>query len=990
VNESPLHDVLAKIAVPQLARSLAAALEACADPRRAPGLAADVLAAALRDDARRLKAVARRAPAHPSRVLAALCGAAPFLVPTLRRYPEVFFELAEDDLSTARNREHYDLRLKRVLSDTARGGESAALRRFKYRELARITVRDLSADRVPEERAEETLAELSHLADALLSAALEVARARLAATLGAPRWAMPGGGEVTLGFCVLGLGKLGAGELNYSSDVDLIHVFESPPGTVEGEVEGGPRGLSPAEYFTRLAQEFGRLVGETTDDGFLYRIDLDLRPEGSQGSLVISNGLLANYYETYAATWERAAFTKARPVAGDPSLGWRTIRDIAPMIYRASMDFAAVAAIKEMKDRIERAKERAEATYDVKIGSGGIRDVEFVAQALQLLHGGRIPQVRDRSTAGALTALAEVGVLPRRESEDLLAAYRFLRRAENRLQMEAERQTHRLPRDHDGLQRLARAMGFLDGDPVQAFEARLASHRQRTREIFAGVFPASGGDQILGLFEQDSPELLRDPTTEKMVRELAEQFARAIGESPNPERALNNLDRFIQGVRGRRFYYELLLDRPELVRRLTRLFTASEYFSGYLATHPRLIEPIFSDPSVLLLSHKQLEQSLAAIRRSLAKGRNLDEDELELDALRMFHNRELINVGLLDLAGKVTPSEAEGALTDIAELTVEHGLKLAQAVVRRRSSSLPKAAKTGEFLVVGMGKLATRELTYGSDLDVIFLYEVPGADESEQLEAQEYFVRLAQKFIWTQQTRTAEGVCYAIDARLRPSGNQGLLVTSLAAFEKYHATSAQVWEKQALLRARPVAGGKRLSRAFPPLRLEILRRPLPPNAGREIHRVRLRMEAELAQETRSRHDFKTGRGGLQDVETVVQYLQLEHGREHAELLSVEGARIQIDRLERLDLLAREDAAVLRDGWGFLQLLSNRLRVIENRSISDLDEERGDLESLAASLGYTSPQRAGGARRALLEDYGRHTAAIRRVYRKVLDVESNGG
>jgi glutamate-ammonia-ligase adenylyltransferase len=467
-----------------------------------------------------------------------------------------------------------------------------------------------------------------------------------------------------------------------------------------------------------------------------------------------------------------------------------------------------------------------------------------------------------------------------------------------------------------------------------------------------------------------------------MVRELAEQFARAIGESPNPERALNNLDRFIQGVRGRRFYFELLLDRPELVRRLTRLFTASEYFSGYLATHPRLIEPIFSDPNVLLLSHKQLEQSLAAIRRSLAKEKDLDEDELELDALRMFHNRELINVGLLDLAGKVTPSEAEGALTDIAEVIVEHGLELAQAVVRRRSSSLPRAAKAGEFLVVGMGKLATRELTYGSDLDVIFLYDVPGADE---VEAQEYFVRLAQKFIWTQQTRTAEGVCYAIDARLRPSGNQGMLVTSRAAFEHYHATSAQIWEKQALLRARPVAGGKRLSRAFPALRLEILRRPLPPNAGRQIHRIRLRMEAELAQETNSRHDFKTGRGGLQDVETVVQYLQLAYGREHAELLSVEGARIQIDRLERLALLSPQDAAVLRDGWGFLQLLSNRLRVVENRSISDLDEERGDLESLAASLGYTSPQRAGGARRALLEDYRRHTAAIRQVYMKVLDV-----
>jgi glutamate-ammonia-ligase adenylyltransferase len=316
---------------------------------------------------------------------------------------------------------------------------------------------------------------------------------------------------------------------------------------------------------------------------------------------------------------------------------------------------------------------------------------------------------------------------------------------------------------------------------------------------------------------------------------------------------------------------------------------------------------------------------------------------------------------------------------------VEHGLALAQEVVRRRSASLPKAAREGEFLVVGMGKMATRELTYGSDLDVIFLYDVPAADETEQLEAQEYFVRLAQKFIWAQQTRTSEGICYAIDARLRPSGNQGMLVTSLDAFGRYHATSAQLWERQALLRARAVAGGERLMGAFSDLRLEILRRALPPDTGREIHRIRLRMETELAQETSSRHDFKTGRGGLQDVETVVQYLQLAHGRGHAELLSVDGVRVQIDRLERLALLSPEDAAVLREGWSFLQLLSNRLRIVENRSISDLDEERGDLESLAASLGYTSRQRAGGARRALLEDYRRHTAAIRRVYLKVMDV-----
>jgi len=293
----------------------------------------------------------------------------------------------------------------------------------------------------------------------------------------------------------------------------------------------------------------------------------------------------------------------------------------------------------------------------------------------------------------------------------------------------------------------------------------------------------------------------------------------------------------------------------------------------------------------------------------------------------------------------------------------------------------------GEFLVVGMGKLASRELTYGSDLDVIFLYDVAGADDAALLAAQEYYVKLAQKLIWALQTHTNEGLCYQIDARLRPSGHQGMLVSSLASFAQYHAGGAQVWERQALLRARPIAATGRLADAFVAQRLAILGRPLPADVGAEIHRIRLRMETELAQETIRRRDFKTGRGGMLDVESVVQLLQLRHGAAHPELFAVAPMAAQIAALARLVLLAPHDAAVLQRGWEFLHRLSSRLRIVENRSISDLDEERGDLESLARRLGYTSPQRPGGARRALLEDYHRHTADIRTVYERVLGVVS---
>lgn len=972
------------------AERLGAALARSADPAAGRLRANDVLSALAAADRERLVGLCTQKADAVARVLATLCGAAPFFVPLLTKHPDWLGRLASEDLAASRTPADYDAALMRTSGDVAVADRAAALRRFKYYELARITVRELSPDLVPPERVGDTLRELSHLADVLLSRALATAAAGLRESCGAPRWPGPGGRELAFGFVVLALGKLGAEELNYSSDVDLVYVLDGPadelPADAWTRAAGGPSGLSPLEYFTRLGQDFGRIVSETTPDGFLYRVDLNLRPEGSRGALVVPAPSLTDYYESWAATWERAAFMKARPVAGDVERGWRVIRAIDPMIYRSTMDYDTVAAIKEMKGKVERAKERPGAPFNVKVDAGGIRDVESVAQSLQLLHGGRIPQVRDRSTERALIALAEVGILSATEADDLLAAYRFLRRTENRLQMVAERQTHRLPPSRDALERIARAMGFDGADAAAAFEQALAAHRSRTTDIFSRFFDERAGEQILALFARDVPRLLASSVTRPLVQELASQFAREIRVASDPQRALNNLDRFIRGVGSRHFYYELLLDRPELVSRLVRLFAASEYLSGYFATHPRLIEPIFSDPNVLLLSRAELEANLASIRGSLSRERGGDDVELDLEALRLFHHREVLNVGLLDLVEKVAAAEVEAALTDIAETCLAFGLSVAQRQALRTGAEASPAAQEGEFLVVGMGKLASREITYGSDLDVVFLYDVPGAGEQALLEAQTYFVRLAQKLIGALCTRTAAGICYDIDARLRPSGSQGMLVVSLGSFERYHAESAQVWERQALLRARPVAGSTRLGIAFDRLRRQILRAPLPPDLAAEIHRIRLRAEAELGRETRSRHDFKTGSGGMSDVEAIVQFLQLRFGSTHDALLDVATVPAQLASLQRLGLLDRQDEQTLREGWTFLQRLSRRLRIVENRSISDLDEERGDLDALARGLGYPAGQRAGGARRALLDDYRRHTAAIRAVYGSVLGVK----
>lgn len=947
------------------------------EPERAVRLAERVLAAA---DAATLRAAASEHPTGLGRALRACCGVAPFLGPWLLRHPAWLLALARDDLREPLAAEPLATEIAAALEAAPDAEASRILREIKYRSFTRIVTRDCDEERVPLARSGETLTELTVLAEVLLDAALRVARARVTARHGPPIWRDAGGDERTGGFCVLGLGKLGGDELNFSSDVDLVYLHSA---VADGA--NGPQALVPADYWTRVAREFGALVAAETEHRFLYRVDLDLRPEGAQGPAVLSDEALAAYYETAADHWEKVAFMKARPVAGDRDLGWRTVRAVAPMIYQASMDYAGVERIRSLKDRIGAERGTRGDGFDVKLDPGGIRDVEFTAQALQLLHGGRIPQLRDRSTQRALERLAEVSLLPAEDAGMLLEAYRFLRRVENRLQMEEEHQVHRLPQRPEALRRLARSLGYETDDAPAQFAAALDAHRERVR-AFAAHVRAGGGsaEEIVQLFVRHQPGLAGSPTTRPMMAALADAFASEIAASADPALAMNNLDRFVAGVAGRRFYYELLLDRPELVGRLAALFAGSRWLSGTLARHPQLIEPLFADPELLLLSRAQLQADLAALRRERTHGDEADY-ESELDALRLFVNRQVMNVGLLDIDQKISRADAEGALSDVAEVTLEAALEIARRQVERVRPPTADAA-SARFLVVGMGKLASRELSYGSDLDLIFVYDLPARDDEAALEAQEHCVRVAQRLISALETPTVQGSCYEIDSRLRPSGNQGALVTSLSALRSYHAGEAQVWERQALLRARPVAGDPDAATAFEALRREALRQPLPADAAAEIHRIRLRMESELTDESRGHRDLKRGRGGLLDVENAVQLLQLRHASDAPELLAVERTEETLDRLATHGFVTPEAAAALRDGWDFLQRLSSRLRIVENRSISDVDAGSSELDAVARRLGYAAGAREASARAALLRDYSRHTEAIRRAYLAILDVD----
>jgi len=949
------------------------------EPERSAARAERVLAAAQQADAARLARLRSERPRELARVLRALCATAPFLAATLVREPSLLFALAEDDLSAPRTPEQLGARLDAALSQLPTAGLGAALRSFKYAELARISVRDATPELVPEERVLEPLRELSALAEVILSRAFARTAAELASEVGPPRWRSASGAELIPRFVVLGLGKLGGEELNYSSDVDLIYVYESPPPGAE-PLTGGPAEYALADYYAQLARRFGKLIAERGPQGFLYRVDLELRPEGAMSPLVPSSDRLLLYYDGYAATWERAAFMKARPVAGDLAFGWNLARQIDPMIYQSKIDFAGIEAIREMKTRIER--EHANAERDIKLGAGGIRDVEFVAQALQLLHGAHAPQVRGRSAPGALAALAEAGRISEAMRDELLDAYRFLRRVENRLQMEDERQTHALPASGPARERLARTL-FSGPDAVERFDARLDAVRAAVRARFDALVQRSGGaEPLLEHMRRQAPRLFSSARMAEQLAALAERVAGEIAASPDPARARNNWLRFVEGVGGRSFYFGLLLDRPELIARLVALFAMSRFLSDVISRAPVLIEPIFADPTRFLASRSELEHSLVALRDARARNADADE-EATLAAMRLFQQRELVNIGLLDLSGKISQAEVEAALTDVAEVCIGAALALGRAQLARVAPGAHEVVAAGEFLVVGMGKLGSRELGYGSDLDVIFLYDLPGAAESDVALAQEPFVRLAQKFSWALQTRTGEGICYEVDAQLRPSGNQGVLVSSLAGFARHHEAHAQLWERQALLRARAVAGSAPLAARFEQLRARLLARPLRGDAGAEIDRIRRRVESELAHESARRRNLKLGRGGLFDVETIVQLLALRHGAGQPALFEVTTTAAAIERCEAHGLLNAEHARALRAGWEFLQRLASRLRIVENRSISDLGADRADLDSVASSLGYAHSQRTGTSRVPLFDDYARHTEAIRRVYDAVV-------
>jgi len=864
------------------------------------------------------------------------------------------------------------------------------LRLYCRREQLRIGGRDLLGLAT----VDETMRELSALADAVIGAALASTRQRLAQEWGA---------DAPVTFVVLGMGKLGGGELNYSSDVDLIYVYER-----DGDL---PDGRTVREFFVRVAEEVTRALAEVTDDGFCFRVDLRLRPGGGEGPLTLSLPALLSYYEALGQTWERAVWLKARAVAGDLALGTTIGDELMPFVYRRFLDYGMLEDLKEMKRRVDaslrdaRARER-----NVKLGRGGIRGVEFWVQAQQLIHGGKDPRLRERSTLGALATLAGAGYVASAQAAALADAYRFLRDLEHKLQMAHQRQTQIIPSDPEGLRVLVRRLGFLGPDGEAEFWRQHAAHTGAVEAAFAELFHGAEEERRrderpelttlmdsldreelalwqlgqLGFSDLEAVyrdlRLMRDgppyapalPRRRQALAALAPSLVADIAASPEPDRALHHMTSFITTVGARTSYLHLLLENPGIRRLLVGLFATSEFLSNFFLRHPELLDSLVRADLV------QVTRTRDDLARELAARMGAAQDfESELDILRRFRTEEFLRIGVHDIQGQLRPPAVSEQLSTLADVCLKQALGLAWRDVTRRLA-LPPDPPTEGLAVVAMGKLGGGELNYHSDLDLIFVYDAGAADWwRDRIAPHEFFTRVAQRAISVLQTPTREGVAYRIDTRLRPSGNQGPLVSSLESFEAYHRTSAQLWERQALIKARPVEGPAALrARLEKTITRFVYGRGLDRAGVAEVRRMRERIASERDGADGQHVNIKTGRGGLVDVEFVVQMLQLEHGH-HESRLRVRSTRRALMALEATRRLGADDARALREGYDFLRALEGRLRIERDQPVEAFDTEPEAMRGVARRLGYKGSDEAVVA--ALHADHEGHRSAIRAAY-----------
>lgn len=870
---------------------------------------------------------------------------------TCQRWPQPWHEMRDSGhLLASLSDGVLAQRLDALLANAAPTEEALMrlVRRFRHAEAVRIVWRDLCefADLA------ETLRDLSALADACIDVSLNKLYDWHCERWGTPRDA--DGEQQRL--IVLGMGKLGGRELNFSSDIDLIFAFQD-----NGETDSSaPR--ANIEFFTRLGQRLIRVLSEPTVDGFAYRVDMRLRPFGDSGPLVASGDALEHYYLTQGRDWERYAMVKARVVAGDHHAGEELLRALQPFVYRRYLDYGAFAALRTMKDSIRREQQKRGAVLDVKLSDGGIREIEFIGQAFQLIRGGREPRLRVREIDTALQRLARAGHLPTQTVEQLRIAYAFLRRLENRLQMLNEEQTHALPQDELARRRIVCAMHMGDwqelldayrahtGEVAKQFSATFTAPEAAPTEndspgalVWSGDLPDEAAAQHLHASGYQDTEAvverlrtLRDSFSYKSLSQMArERFdrlmpgvLRACASAANADETLHRTLGLLQQIAGRSAYLVLLYEHPQALEQLIKLFSASPWLAQFVSQHPILLDELLDPRSLYQLPGRS---ALAAELAELTAQIEPDDQEDYLDRLRQFKHINMLRIAAVDITGEIGVAAVSERLTFLAELILQNVYATVWRQLAERHGE-PACEIDGEpyrpqLAIIAYGKLGGIELGYGSDLDLVFLHDSRGekqmTDGKQPVDNGTFFTRLGQKLIHYLATRTAAGVLYEIDTRLRPNGNSGLLVSSLAAFEKYQREEAWTWEHQALVRARPVVTSDYLAQCFDTIRTGVLCRQRDRAQLRDdIVQMRERMRAEHRDDTPAGL-CKHGAGGITDIEFMVQYMVLAAAFDHPDLLANTDNQRLLETLSSQGLLVTEDAQTLGDTYPQLRAQAHR-------------------------------------------------------------------
>jgi len=836
-----------------------------------------------------------------------------------------------------------DLESTIVSSGTDDAAFMDALRRFRRRQLARIAWRDLAGLA----EVDTVLRELSLLADVCIRAACRYAGAALTARHGAPR----GSNGAPLELLVLAMGKLGGGELNFSSDIDLVFAFPE-----HGETDGA-RPLEHEEYFARLGRRVAQLLGSVTAEGFVYRVDLRLRPFGDSGPTIVSFDALEDYLQQHGRDWERYAYVKARPVHGAASFDELYRNVLRPFVYRRYLDFSVFESLREMKDLIAREVERRELRDNVKLGPGGIREIEFIVQAFQLIRGGGKPALQTRSLLEALPLMAGHKLLSPDAVAELGESYRFLRRVENRLQQRNDEQTHDLPRDDAGRARLALAMGAADWPTLAA---EIERHRRRVGGHFRTLIfgPAEPGaddglDRALETLlepELDDArrlELLRkarigaadavlaqlnvlrestyyrrlDETGRRRLHTLLPFLLQAVAGGDAEAQALGRVLHVIERIGGRTVYLALLNENAVARQRLVELCAHSQFLTDQIAAFPLLLDELLDERLFETTPMRaEFEQDL----RARMAGAGADDPERQVDLLREFQRAAVFRVAVPDLTGRLPLMKVSDRLTDIAEMIVAEALSLSwDPVVARhgvpRCGPGEASLHDAGLIVVAYGKFGGIELGYGSDLDLVFLHDSTGEFQQTTgpriVDNGTFFLRLVQRLVHVLTVHSNAGRLYEVDTRLRPSGKGGLLVQSIEGFGDYQRKDAWTWEHQALLRARAVAGAPALRERFETLRREILRFGVRRGTLREdVRAMRERMRAELSRSGPGQFDLKQDAGGITDIEFLAQYWTLLWSERHVELVTYSDNIRQLESLASIDLVSQQTVDVLTGAY----------------------------------------------------------------------------